>query len=74
MSCIVPALNTISPWIPAYRIKEASDYCFTIYKKILPQISSRLMGGTKKTINTPKFHGNILLCWLTLARKMGRGF
>ena len=31
-----------SPWKPAYRIKEASDYCYQIYNKILPQISTKL--------------------------------
>jgi len=36
------ALIVPSPWRPAYKVKEASDYCFAIYKKILPQISSRL--------------------------------
>ena len=36
------ALIVHSPWKPAYRIKKASDYCYHIYNKILPQISTNL--------------------------------
>lgn len=31
-----------SPWKPAYRIKEANDYCHQIYKELIPQLSEKL--------------------------------
>jgi len=36
------ALIVHSPWKPAYRIKKASDYCYHMYNKIIPQISTNL--------------------------------
>lgn len=31
-----------SPWKPAIKLKEASDYCHSIYKKTIPEISQKL--------------------------------
>ena len=31
-----------SPWKPAVKIKEAADYCYRIYDKLLPQLSKEL--------------------------------
>ncbi|MDD5005992.1 MAG: LIC12162 family protein [Candidatus Omnitrophica bacterium] len=31
-----------SPWKPAYKIKEGADYCYSIYEKLLPELSERL--------------------------------
>ena len=35
-------LVVASPWKPAYRLKEASDYCCQVYNKVLPQMSIKL--------------------------------
>ena len=31
-----------SPWKPAFKIKEAEDYCRNVYERLLPQLSERL--------------------------------
>ena len=57
-------LIVASPWKPAYRIKEASAYCYTIYKKILPQISSRL--NALHNVSHPVEYWNVLIgYWLS---------
>ena len=57
------ALIVPSPWRPAGRVKEASNYCFTIYKIVLPQISSRL--NALHNVSHPVEYWNVLLgYWL----------
>jgi putative transferase (TIGR04331 family) len=52
-----------SPWRTGYRVKEASDYCFAIYKKILPQISSWL--NVLHNVSHPVEYWRVLLgYWL----------
>jgi len=58
------ALIVPSPLRPAYRVKEASDYCFAIYKKILPQISSRL-NALHNVSHTVEYWHVLLGYWLS---------
>ena len=58
------ALIVPSPWRPAYRVKEAAVYCSTIYKIVLPQISSRL--NALHNVSHPVEYWNVLLgYWLS---------
>ena len=57
------ALIVPSPWRPAYRVKEAAVYCSTIYRIVLPQISSRL--NALHDVSHPVEYWNVLLgYWL----------
>jgi putative transferase (TIGR04331 family) len=58
------ALIVPSPWRPADRVKEATIYCSKIYKKILPQISSRL--NALHNVSHPVEYWRVLLgYWLS---------
>jgi len=52
-----------SPWNPALRIKEASDYCWAICQKIIPQMADLM--NIIHQVSYPEIYWRILICpWL----------
>lgn len=48
-----------SPWKPAVKIKAAADYCYDIYKKLIPQLSNNL--NTLHELSYPEKYWQILI-------------